>query len=1236
MGRANECAYTPIAPGNIAKVLRHARASLKDPSRPFTPTERECLRSTKSLFGDAACWVNRTSTDDPARSERTLARESFDSVHAVSIRRATKGRTSLRRRHHEVAFKSTSKWEDSIVLGARDQGRSRHAAAQNSGGIVGLRLSAAGAWDSDPCTPISSTGRKCIPSSHTHGGTSLVTSAIGGGHVSGCTTKAEKQPRMLRDSRSSGGNLQSSVMRPSAEENDQRPRGGKAKKPDGDYGGLYFSDDDLDTSEWDIDSGVVIDTPPHNSGTQLTLVKREFGKTEGSRLSDILEAIKIETRKTGCGRVRATNFEISSRADPDGRRQGRDESPDPGISESERERNIKLSELLHLLSSLLDPTIREVSKENVSVNGYRHEAEVVSDQCYSRVVDVLLEVMQRPRRAVDASPPRIAEMPGLIAASITLRLILPSIWPGCVGNDPVGYGDHRNVTGGNIKTFSLLEKVCRFVFDASSRSGADEAFFASGVAKGLLTFINQATPRFTETSSKLQENGRAKYSDTSDGAVVIRGCSQDGKSEGPTHASVCDALTFTLGCLKNISATRCLQERLVRGGAVWSLCELIRSTRDAYRRLDRICDVKSLSPSGGDVAHVKTNMTTWMPTSKPTTAYCNSDSAGTDGARRTSSITTSWRNHVIPLLAQSTALLRDLAAAKVNHENFRTAGAVGVLCSILPLYRHHPEVVLNAARTIAKLSLQENMRREMNADPGHVRQLLGALVEQGCDLDKSWGGLENTGEVLVDSATVEAQCRQWDSNEKRIAACVRLAFALGNLTSSCDDNRQLIGCSLGGVESLPALLQSSARAHLAAWDCLMWADNSDTRVSDDPAGTLDWSSRRRETDMVFQESRRQKIWRACDGLEEMLVKITRLLANISINRDVGQRVCRHSGLTTVEPLLAKCLDVFALVEDGILLPYGKQRLQSARYRSDWNRGRVETEHAEQFTPGEELLLNIVSLVTNLSFYGPEPGNLTAASTDGVDEVSVRAGYQHSKNGGNSAPAVCAAESSAPPSNILFTLARKARRDITGTRTERPRGEQDVLCGHLVKVLLYPNVEAVAEAARAFGNFSRDHDCRQAMARRRADEVLVVLLSHAHRETVFAAAGALVNVMISASTKALLCRESVGAGEKLARLVRQAGLTDPGMAEVACQALHNLLIEPLPPGGVEQVLGGAANRSQLYWTLQELTEAALSCYDSLNSHRVDDEALSSMGQEANQRGGVVRGFAAAAAAVLKAV
>jgi hypothetical protein len=123
--------------------------------------------------------------------------------------------------------------------------------------------------------------------------------------------------------------------------------------------------------------------------------------------------------------------------------------------------------------------------------------------------------------------------------------------------------------------------------------------------------------------------------------------------------------------------------------------------------------------------------------------------------------------------------------------------------------------------------------------------------------------------------------------------------------------------------------------------------------------------------------------RLCDF--QLLVKLIRLIANLSISTDVG-------------PLLATVPRVSVLV--AIL----ERALADRR---------------------EELLLNAASAVTNLSFY------LEAA---------------HRRTGGEG--------KEGEDSNVIF-------------------GELERVCGCLVGVLLHENEEAVAEAARAFGNFSRD-------------------------------------------------------------------------------------------------------------------------------------------------------------------
>ncbi|CAN0544911.1 unnamed protein product, partial [Ectocarpus sp. 8 AP-2014] len=106
---------------------------------------------------------------------------------------------------------------------------------------------------------------------------------------------------------------------------------------------------------------------------------------------------------------------------------------------------------------------------------------------------------------------------------------------------------------------------------------------------------------------------------------------------------------------------------------------------------------------------------------------------------------------------------------------------------------------------------------------------------------------------------------------------VRIAFALGNLTSASDENRRLIGLRFGGAESLPAFLHTFSRAYLSSA----------------------WGARGAPAVVLGECWARRTLRRACYGLEEMLVKAVRLLANISIHRDVGQRVCHHPGLVAL-------------------------------------------------------------------------------------------------------------------------------------------------------------------------------------------------------------------------------------------------------------------------------------------------------------------------------------------------
>lgn len=1040
----------------------------------------------------------------------------------------------------------------------------------------------------------------------------------------------------------------------------------------GDYGGLYGSDDDIDTSAWDLDSVCSSISDVEKEKTTASL----GDSGDASSFEFVLSAIENEIDLAGNG----LGVDISSDEEclKGGSTDGSDASPDPGTLERQCERNTRLAGLLGILSQELastEPSQALTRKGDIRgddsghlrgegvINGPASDPEkivesvgrcITSAKLLARTLGVLFRVTDRPRGVIDASPPSIAELPGLLAALLVVRLAFPSLLANRCGieifsqNDEPGDEEH----GGG----EHLMKACRHLFEVSKRARADVAFFSSGTVTGLLVFIDLAASGFDSIStvntkvvgnrnhgeecnknffnegnrnSNIDDirrtNSSTSNSDNSDSSVSDQCIGIGGGCVG----SICDALAFAVGCLKNVSTSEVLQNRLVQAGAISTLCRLVGSTRDICRRCD-VLHKKSLRPASSNSSDEGKK---YKNQDKTHISDALSDSNGKisfkKGYERSNSITLLQRR-VSPPLAQAINLLRDVAMGKDKHDKFRAAGVVGILCSILRPFQNQQDVVLNASRALAKLTLQREMREDTNSDPTHVRDILAALVQQGQEIEGVFSDMEENGDDLGTARVNTAKRRRdWKKEEKRIAVCVRLAFALGNLTSVNDANRGLIGLRLGGAESLSVFFQTAARAHLIAYERLNAFENTPT--NDDnfkgyPSSVV-WDS-----DTVHENSwRRETLRSACDGLEEMLVKIVRLLANISINEDVGQQVCRHPGLVILEPLLGKCLEVFGLFEDGTL-PYAPQLPRGRCQTGEMNNAVL----SERLIPGEELLLNVVSLVTNLSFYGPRAGNPKPGGyARGCSKGKFLDVHVGKSGAMKSAPA---AES--PYLNNLFALASKARRckdeytprtySTTLPFTTQSHSEdeftsggdnfesletapccrlgnessirgfrREVLCGHLVKVLLHPNVEAVTEAARAFGNFSRDPFCREAMARRRADEVLVALLGHACREVSFAAVGALVNIAADPARKALLYRENVGAGERLARLVRRAGLADYHLAEFACQALHNLLIEPLPTGGVEQVLGGAGVRRQLRWTLQELIKAC-SCEEFVDN------------------------------------
>ncbi|GIL94202.1 hypothetical protein Vretimale_474 [Volvox reticuliferus] len=271
--------------------------------------------------------------------------------------------------------------------------------------------------------------------------------------------------------------------------------------------------------------------------------------------------------------------------------------------------------------------------------------------------------------------------------------------------------------------------------------------------------------------------------------------------------------------------------------------------------------------------------------------------------------------------------------------------------------------------------------------------------------------------------------------------------------------------------------------------------------------------------------------------EDCLVKVLRLAANLAIWPDAGHTLAEE-----------------AHVADALL----------------------HLLEAYSFEAAEELVLNTVCALTNLSYYQSEmtPGGFT----NKVLQL--------------------------PPSRLM------------------PR---------ITPLLMCDNEEAVIEAARVYGNFSRSPEVRDYMQAARVVEALVLLLDHSNAEVLYSVCGTLVNFTMDASRKHVL-----GALGGTSRLVEVLGRTvaqgelgdrDEAIIDVVCKALFNVasaddgpgVAGPAASGDSSAFQGsGSTGQSSSGFTREEVAEV-LSLVEALEASGVADceEMASVLGRLAAQ-------------------
>ena len=193
------------------------------------------------------------------------------------------------------------------------------------------------------------------------------------------------------------------------------------------------------------------------------------------------------------------------------------------------------------------------------------------------------------------------------------------------------------------------------------------------------------------------------------------------------------------------------------------------------------------------------------------------------------------------IAAQLVVVVRNTALDSSGRAAVLSSKTVCLLCSLLRPFRGYPDLVLNCLRVTAKLSLQEPFRSQINSKTNHIKCLVEVLVLEGTHCqhvmngdDEGHGHIEpsatstttsthpSSSEPYVSSNGTGTKARENNNNDNYNAQLAkkwpfwytwpllsRVAFTLGNLTTSNGTNRALIGVDCKALSPLLSLLQVS-------------------------------------------------------------------------------------------------------------------------------------------------------------------------------------------------------------------------------------------------------------------------------------------------------------------------------------------------------------------------------------------------------------------------------------------
>jgi hypothetical protein len=202
------------------------------------------------------------------------------------------------------------------------------------------------------------------------------------------------------------------------------------------------------------------------------------------------------------------------------------------------------------------------------------------------------------------------------------------------------------------------------------------------------------------------------------------------------------------------------------------------------------------------------------------------------------------------LSVQTVTVLRNFSLDSHGRKELIKCRSICALCQLMRPFHATPELVLSCARALAKLSLSEAFRQQINSKPVYSVCIAEVLEREGA----------------LARARIRDPAQDWPQWYS-LSLLSRICFVLGNLTTSNAESRSRIMTEGKGLAALVDLILYSnmSLSEFSKQDFLLF----DTAVQD------------RELEL-------------CD----VSVKLLRLLANVSIAPDVGKELAGREDVLT--------------------------------------------------------------------------------------------------------------------------------------------------------------------------------------------------------------------------------------------------------------------------------------------------------------------------------------------------